>query len=70
MSRSLKEHYIQRKKNKAQESIAVFKYDPSGEGSITLEVIYDDNVDSQYDKRNTVYFVKNKDETKEDKGAH
>ena len=59
-----------KKKNKAQESIAVFKYDPSGEGSITLEVIYDDNVDSQYDKRNTVYFVKNKDETKEDKGAH
>ena len=33
-------------------------------------MIYDDNVDSQYDKRNTVYFVKNKDETKEDKGAH
>ena len=47
-----------KKKKAAKESIAIFKYIPSGEGSITLEVIYDDNVDPQYDKRNTVYFVK------------
>ena len=59
-----------KKKKAAKESIAIFKYEPSGEGSITLEVIYDDNVDSQYDKRNTVYFVKDKKATKEDNGAH
>ncbi len=59
-----------KKKKQAKESIAIFKYNPSGEGSITIEVIYDDNIDPQYDKRNTVYFVRNKTQTKEDNGAH
>lgn len=29
---------------------------PDGEGSVTLDVIYDDQVDDRYDVRNTVYF--------------
>ena len=41
-----------KEENKAEESVAVFKYDPSEEGSMTLEIIYDHRVHSQYCKRN------------------
>ena len=39
------------------EDVVVFRYTPSGAGSISLEVIYDDQVNSEYDARQTVYFV-------------
>lgn len=57
-----------KEENKAEESVAVFKYDPSEEGSMTLEIIYDHRVHSQYCKRNTVYFVNDTTQSKEDNG--
>lgn len=42
----------------AAEDIVIFQYSPSGASSVALEVIYDDQVDSRYDQRNTVYFSK------------
>lgn len=40
-----------------EEDVVVFRYDPLQVGSVSLEVIYDDNIKSQYDERNTVYFI-------------
>lgn len=39
-----------------KEDIVIFQYTPNGEGSVVLDVIYDDNIDERYDIRNTVYF--------------
>lgn len=44
------------KEKEATEDIVIFQYAPNGEGSVTLEVIYDDQIDVRYDIRNTVYF--------------
>ena len=44
------------KEGDTKEDLVIFQYSPDGEGSITLEVIYDDQVDDRYDVRNTVYF--------------
>lgn len=44
-------------KTSHEEDIVIFRYNPSQVGSISLEVIYDDQVKSQYDERNTVYFI-------------
>lgn len=43
------------------EDVAVFQYSPKGAGNVSLEVIYDDQVKSQYDERNTVYFINEED---------
>lgn len=45
----------QNEKN-AEDDIVIFQYVPNGSGSVTIEVIYDDQVDARYDQRNTVYF--------------
>lgn len=45
------------KEKAAAEDIVIFQYTPNGEGSVTLEVIYDDQVEDRYDVRNTVYFT-------------
>lgn len=44
------------KKKDVKDDIVIFQYAPSSEGSITLEVIYDDNISERQDQRNTVYF--------------
>ena len=44
-------------KGSDDEDVVVFRYTPSGEGSIALEVLYDDQVNSEYDAKRTVYFV-------------
>ena len=44
-------------KGSHEEDVVVFRYDPSQVGSVSLEVIYDENIKSQYDERNTVYFI-------------
>lgn len=48
----------QKEKNR-EDDIVIFQYVPQGAGSVTLEVIYDDQVDDRYDERNTVYFSGN-----------
>ena len=45
------------KEKDAEEDIVIFQYNPNGEGSVTLEVIYDDQVAERHDIRNTVYFA-------------
>lgn len=45
------------KEKNAVEDIVIFQYTPDGEGSVTLEVLYDDQVAERYDVRNTVYFT-------------
>lgn len=64
-----------KKEKNAKEGIVIFQYTPNGASSITLEVIYDDQVATQYDDRNTIYFSgETEEETKEDsdieKGIH
>lgn len=44
-------------KGSQDEDVVVFRYTPSGEGRIALEVLYDDQVNSEYDAKRTVYFV-------------
>lgn len=39
-----------------KEDIVIFQYNPNGEGSVALDVIYDDNIDERYDIHNTAYF--------------
>ena len=46
---------VQKEKN-VEDDIVIFQYVPQGTGSVTIEVIYDDQVDARYDERNTVYF--------------
>ena len=41
----------------ALESECVFQFIPNAVGSITMTLIYDDNVDSSYDKQSTLVFV-------------
>lgn len=46
-------------KSKHEEDVVVFRYEPIQVGSISLEVIYDNQIKSQFDERNTVYFIEN-----------
>lgn len=48
---------LAQKKRKANDDIVIFQYVPHSSGSVTIEVIYDDQVDARYDQRNTVYFA-------------
>jgi hypothetical protein len=45
------------KEKKATEDILIFRYTPNDAESVSLEVIYDDQVAEKYDEFNTVYFV-------------
>lgn len=47
---------LAQKDKNPKDDIVIFQYVPHGAGSITIEVIYDDQVDNRYDQRNTVYF--------------
>lgn len=44
-------------KSKHEEDVVVFRYEPIQVGSISLEVVYDEQIKSQFDERNTVYFI-------------
>lgn len=56
-----------KKSKEAEEDIIIFQYVPTESAeSITLEVLYDDQIDSRYDCRNTVYFVSSETEETED----
>ena len=47
-----------KKSKESEEDIIIFQYVPTESAeSITLEVLYDDQIDSRYDCRNAVYFV-------------
>jgi len=46
-------------KSEHEEDVVVFRYEPIQVGSISLEVIYDNQIKSQFDERNTVYFIEN-----------
>ena len=54
-------HRSIRAKGSENEDVVVFRYTPSGAGSISLEVIYDNQVNSEYDARRTVYFIEEED---------
>ena len=45
----------------AAESECVFQYIPNSAGSITMTLIFDDNVDPSYDKQSTLVFVEPKE---------
>lgn len=46
-----------KKSKESEEDIIIFQYVPTESAeSITLEVLYDDQIDSRYDCRNAVYF--------------
>ena len=49
------------KSKKADEDILIFRYLPDGAESMTLEVIYDDQVAERFDAFNTVYFISGTD---------
>ena len=49
------------KSKKADEDILIFRYSPSGAESMTLEVVYDDQVAERFDAFNTVYFISETD---------
>ena len=56
-----------KKSKEAEEDIIIFQYVPTESAeSITLEVLYDDQIDSRYDCRNAVYFVSSETEETED----
>lgn len=61
-----KDSIIFNNEKNAIQNIVVFRYDPLANGSVILEVIYDDVVDQQYDKRSTVYFTEPEKEKEED----
>ena len=46
----------------ASESECVIQFIPNAPGSITMTLVYDDNVDPSYDKQNTLVFVESTDE--------
>lgn len=53
-----------KKEKKATEDIVIFQYVPTeGAESVTLEVIYDDQIEERYDARNAVYFVVTEEDT-------
>lgn len=45
----------------AAESECVFQYIPNSPGSITMTLIFDDNVDPSYDKQSTLVFVESEE---------
>lgn len=49
---------IAKKEKDAKEDIVIFQYSPEKAESMTLEVVYDDQINSQDDVRNTIYFSK------------
>lgn len=52
-----------KKSKDASEDIIIFQYVPTEKAeSITLEVIYDDQIESRYDCRNAVYFIASEEE--------
>ena len=51
-----KKTLVAAKAEKATEDVVIFRYEPKGEGSVKLEVTYDDRVDTKYDQLNTIYF--------------
>lgn len=56
-----------KKSKEAEEDIIIFQYVPTESAeSITLEVLYDDQIDSRYDCRNAVYFVSSETEETKD----
>lgn len=50
----------------ANESECVIQFIPNDTGSVTMTLIYDDNVDPSYDIQSTLEFVKSKSETTEE----
>ena len=52
--------------SKAEDNIVVFKYTPTNNGSMVLEVLYDDNIIEQNDKKSTIYFEKSDEQSDED----
>lgn len=50
--------YAEKQKN-AEEDVVIFKYTPKDSESVVLEIVYDDQIASKYDKRSTVYFENN-----------
>lgn len=56
-----------KKSKESEEDIIIFQYVPTESAeSITLEVLYDDQIDSRYDCRNAVYFVSSETEETKD----
>lgn len=49
--------FIANASREAMESECVFQYIPNSPGSITMTLIFDDNVDPSYDKQSTLVFV-------------
>ena len=49
--------FIANASREAAESECVFQYIPNSPGSITMTLIFDDNVDPSYDKQSTLVFV-------------
>lgn len=47
------------KEKDSTESIVIFRYLPDGAEKVTLEVIYDDQIEEKYDSLNNVYFEVN-----------
>lgn len=50
----------------ARESECVIQFVPNAVGSITMTLIFDDNVDASYDKQSTLEFVKATEDTVEE----
>lgn len=48
---------IEAKSAKEDNNVVVFQYIPSGVGSVSLEIVYDQKVKSKFDVRSTIYFV-------------
>lgn len=49
--------FIANASRESMESECVFQYIPNSAGSITMTLIFDDNVDPSYDKQSTLVFV-------------
>ena len=49
--------FIANASREAMETECVFQYIPNSAGSITITLIFDDNVDPSYDKQSTLVFV-------------
>ena len=50
----------------ANEQECVIQFVPNAPGSVTMTLVYDDNIDSSYDIQSTLEFVEAKEEPKED----
>lgn len=53
--------FIANASREAAESECVFQYIPNSPGSITMTLIFDDNVDPSYDKQSTLVFVESEE---------